>query len=91
MEQQQKSDSESDSEDSEPKSFDSSESESGNWFASVEEEMALPVTIKTNVELPVYSGHPVNTKYNGKDGPCMVHTVYSKMVNLALTLLYMIS
>ena len=70
MEQQQKSDSESDSEDSEPESFDSSESESGNSYASVEEEMAPPVTIKTNVELPVYLGHPLNTKYNGKDGPC---------------------
>ena len=39
-------------------------------FASVAEEMAPPVTIKTNVELPVYSGHPPNTKYNGRDGPC---------------------
>ena len=28
------------------------------------------VTIKTSVELPVYSGHPVNTKYTGKDGTC---------------------
>ena len=54
VEQQQRSDSESDSEDSDPKSFDSSESESQNSFASIEEEMAPPVTIKTNVELPVY-------------------------------------
>ena len=28
------------------------------------------VTIKTSVDLPVYSGHPVNTKYTGKDGTC---------------------
>ena len=28
------------------------------------------VTIKTSVDLPVYSGHPVNTKYTGKDGAC---------------------
>ena len=26
------------------------------------------LTIKTSVDLPVYSGHPVNQKYTGKDG-----------------------
>ena len=31
---------------------------------------AQQVTIKTSVDLPVYSGHPVNTKYTGKDGTC---------------------
>ena len=30
--------------------------------------MANQLTIKTSVDLPVYSGHPVSTKYTGKDG-----------------------
>ena len=30
--------------------------------------MTNQTTIKTSVDLPVYSGHPVNTKYTGKDG-----------------------
>ena len=30
--------------------------------------MAHQLTIKTSVDLPVYSGHPVSTKYTGKDG-----------------------
>ena len=30
------------------------------------------VMVKTSVELPVYSGHPVNTKYTGKDGTSRV-------------------
>ena len=30
------------------------------------------VTIKTSVELPVYSCHPVNIKYTGKDGTSRV-------------------
>ena len=28
------------------------------------------ITIKTLVDLPVFSWHPVNTKYTGKDGTC---------------------
>ena len=30
--------------------------------------MTNQTTIKTSFDLPVYSGHPVNTKYTGKDG-----------------------
>ena len=46
-------------------------SDSESSFCSVDGDMAPPVTIKTSVELPAYSGHPVNTKFTGKDGPCV--------------------
>lgn len=39
------------------------------WDVDTDDEMAKQdVTIKTAVDLPVYSGHPIHTKYQGKDG-----------------------